>query len=88
MKEQRGASRESQAVSSHLWRGAVGFGDDEANVMTIGTWSEPVKGREVASQHLKAGNVCGFANARWMTLGLWSTDRGYRVKTPRVLRTV
>ena len=88
MKEQRGDSRESQSVSSHLGRGAVGFCDDEANMMTIGTWSEPVNGREVASQHLKAGNLCGFANARSMTLGLCSPDRGYRVKTPRVLRRV
>ena len=44
--------------------------------MTIGTWSEPVEGREVASQLLKAGNMCGFANARSMMLGICSPDRG------------
>ena len=44
--------------------------------MTIGTWSEPVEGREVAPQLLKAGNINGFAKARSMTLGICSPERG------------
>ena len=88
MNKRSRVSRESQSVSSHLGRGAEGVCEGEANVMTIGTWSEPVEGRKVASQLLKAGNMCGFAKARSMTLGLCSLDRGYRVKTPGVLRRV
>ena len=88
MKERRGASRESTSVSSHLGRGAVGFCEGEANVKTIRTWSKPVEGREVVSQLLMAGNMFGFAKARSMTHGLCWPDRGYRVKTPGVLRRV
>ena len=82
VKERRGASSEGQSVSSHLGRGATRFGAGEASLMTIGTWSEPVEGREVASQLLKTGNMCGFANARSIMLGLYCPDREYQVKTP------
>lgn len=75
IKERSRASRESQSLSSHLGRGAGGLCKDEVEVITMGTWSEPVEGREVASHFLKAGNICGFANARSMTLGLCSLDK-------------
>ena len=88
MKEGSGSSRERQSVSSHIGRGTEGVCEGEANVMTIGTWSEPVERREVGSQLLKAGNRCGFANGRSMMLGFCSPDRGYRVKTPGILRRV
>ena len=74
--EWSGVSRESQSVSSDLGRGVEGVCEGEASVMTIGTWSEPVEGREVASQLLKARNMCRLAKARSMTLGLCSPDRG------------
>ena len=74
--EQSGASRESQSVSCQLGRGVQGVCEGEARVITIGKWSEPVEGREVVSQLLKAGNMCGFAKARSMTLGLCFPDRG------------
>ena len=86
--EWSGDSRGSQSGSTHLERGTGGFCEAEANVITIGTWSEPVEEREVVFQLLKAGNMCGFANARSMTLGHCSPDRGYQVKTPGVLRRV
>lgn len=60
IKERSGASRESQTVSTQLGRGMVGVCEGEANMMTMGTWSEPVEGREMASQLRKAGNMCGF----------------------------
>ena len=88
MNERSGALRERQSVSSHLGRGAGGVCKGEANMMTIETWSKPVEGWEVASELLKAGNMCRFANARSLTLGLCSPDRGYRVKTLGVLRRV
>ena len=76
MKEESGASRESQSVSFHLGWGVGGTCEGEANVMTIGTWFKPVEGRELASHLPQAGNMSGFAKARSMTPGLCSPDRG------------
>jgi len=39
--------------------------------INIGAWSDPVEGRDDASQERKAGNICGLAKARWMALALW-----------------
>ena len=42
----------------------------------MGTWSDPVEGREVASEDWKAGRMRGFAKARSMVLGLKVAERG------------
>ena len=52
----------------------------------MGTWSDPVEGREVASQDWKAGRMRGLANARSIALGLKVPERWNLVYTPGVLR--
>ena len=47
--------------------------------MRIGTWSEPVEGREEASQASKAGDINGLEKAKSITPGLWDPERGKRV---------
>ena len=42
----------------------------------MGTWSDPVEGRVVASQDRKAGRMSGFAKARSIALGLKEPERG------------
>jgi len=39
-------------------------------VIAMGAWSDPVEGRDDASQERNAENMCGLANARSMALGL------------------
>ena len=45
----------------------------------MGTWSDPVEGRVVASQDWKAGRMREFAKARSMALGLKVPERGILV---------
>jgi len=45
----------------------------------MGAWSDPVEGREDASNERKAGNIYGLGKARSMTLGLWRSVKGNRV---------
>jgi len=45
----------------------------------IGAWSDPVEGRDDASQERKAGNMCELAEARSMVLGLGVPEKGKRV---------
>ena len=47
--------------------------------MRMGTWSEPVEGREEVSQASKAGDIKGLEKAKSITLGLWDPERGQRV---------
>ena len=48
-------------------------------MITINTWSEPVEGRDEASQDEKAGVIRGLVKARSITLGLWGLESGKRV---------
>jgi len=57
-------------------------------VIKIGAWSDPVEGRDDASQEQNAGNLCGLAKGRSMVLGLWAPEKGNRVYTPGVLMMV
>ena len=45
----------------------------------MGAWSDPVEGRDDASQARKAGNMWGLAKAGSMALGLWVPVKGNRV---------
>ena len=68
--------RESQSVRSQ--QGVLGRGvpSGGASVMRMGTWSEPVEGRDEASQDAKAGAIYGLAKARSITPGLCDPERG------------
>jgi len=55
-------------------------------VIKMEVWSEPVEGRDDASQERKAGNICGLAQARSMLLGLWVPQKGNREEIPGTLR--
>jgi len=48
-------------------------------VIAMGAWSDPVEGRDHASQERNAGNMCGLAKTRLMVLGLWVSEKGNRV---------
>jgi len=54
--------------------------------MRIGTWSEPVEGRE-ASHRLTNGRSRALAKARLMTEGHACPEKGNLVHTPGELRT-
>jgi len=54
----------------------------------MGAWSEPVEGRDDASQERNAASICGLAKAWWMVPGLWGPEKGNRVLIPGVLRRV
>ena len=71
-----GPSRHSQSAMSHMGLGGAHASVSEARRMTMGTWSDPVEGRVVASQDWKAGRMRGFAKARSMALGLKVPERG------------
>jgi len=74
-------SRVSQSVSVQRGRGGFWFGDGAARVIVIGTWSEPVEGRE-ASQLLTRGRRGGFAKARSITEGRALPTKGNLVYSP------
>jgi len=42
----------------------------------MGPWSDPVKGRDNASQDQKGGKILGLAKARLIALGLWVPVNG------------
>jgi len=58
----------SQSVSHHLGRLGLGIRVGGARFIVIGTWSEPVQGRET-SHDLNNGRRRGFAKARSITEG-------------------
>ena len=71
----------SQSVLSHLRRGEAGSQDGDASIMVMGTWSEPVEGREV-SQLWTKGRSMELAKARLITEGRAFPERGNLVYTP------
>jgi len=77
----------SQSAWSHLRRGGAGSEDGDASKIVIGTWSEPIKGREV-SQLLTNGRSRGFAKARSMTEGRAFPERGNLLYRPEEFSTV
>ena len=50
--------------------------DGAARWMRMGTWSDPVEGRQVVSQDTKAGLRWGFAKARPIARGLKVLESG------------
>jgi len=71
----------SQSVWSHVRRGGGRVWDGESSSMVMGTWAEPVEGRDV-SHPLTKGKSRGLAKARSMTEGRALPDKGYLVYTP------
>ena len=69
-------SKRSQSALSHIGRGGARSSVGAARWMRMGTWSDPVEGRVVASQDRKAGRMSGLAKARLMALGLKEPERG------------
>ena len=69
----------SQSVKSQQGTLGIGLSVGGARVMSMGTWSEPVEGRDVVSQVAKAGDMSGLEKARSIALGLWDPERGKRV---------
>jgi len=57
-------------------------------VIKMGAWSDPVEGRDDASQERNAAVICGLAKARLIALGLWAPEKGNLVSTPGMLRWV
>jgi len=68
-----------QSASSQHGLGLSLCGVEGRREILMGAWSDPVEGRDDASQERKAGNICGLANARSMVLGLWLPEKGKRV---------
>jgi len=52
------------------------MGGGRSMVIKMLAWSDPVDGRDDASQELNAGNMSGLAKARSMVLGLWGPQKG------------
>ena len=75
----------SQSVSDHLGRLGVGIREGGARLIVIGTWSEPVEGRET-SHDLNSGRRWGFAKARSITEGRALPTKGNLVYSPGGLR--
>ena len=75
----------SHSVSDHLGRLGLGIRVGWARLIVIGTWSEPVEGRET-SHHLNNGRRRGFAKARSMTEGRALPTQGNLVYSPGGLR--
>ena len=69
-------SRVVQSVSSHCRLGRGGSGEGGCRERRIGTWSEPVDGRDVGSCWWQARNMWGLANAGSMALGRCEPEKG------------
>lgn len=78
----------SQSVESQ--QGVLGSAllSGDNSVIRMGTWSEPVEWRIVASQAEKAGDICGLVKTRSITPGLCGPERGKRVYSSRVFRSL
>jgi len=77
--------RSSQSVLSHLRCCWAGSEDGAGGKMVVGTWSEPVEGRDV-SQPLTEGRSRGLAKGRSIAEGHAFPERGNLVYTPGELR--
>ena len=75
----------SQSVLDQLGRLGVGINVGGARLIVIGTWLEPVEGREI-SQDLNIGRWRGFAKARSITEGWALPTKGNLVYSPGWLR--
>jgi len=71
--------RPSQSASCQRGLDLLLWGVGGLRVIVIGAWSEPVEGRDDASQEQNAENMCGLAKTRWMVPGLWVPEKGNRV---------
>ena len=78
-KDWRRGLRNSQLVRFQQGILGIGLSVGGARVMRMGTWSEPVEGRDVVSQSTKAGDMSGLEQARSIPLALWDLERGKRV---------
>src|SRR5437899_795371 len=79
------ALRAFQSVLSQLGVGGGGRSKGAETSMVMGTWSDPVDGREV-SQLWKKGAAAGLAKEMWRTPGRVEEPNGNRVKMPQTLR--
>jgi len=70
-----------QSVWSHLRGEGAGSEDGEASSIVMGTWSEPVEGREVSHPFTK-GRSRGLAKVRSITEGRALPERGNLVYMP------
>jgi len=68
----------SQSLSDHKGHLGLGIRVGGARLIVIGTWSEPVEGREL-SKDLNIGRRRGFAKARTITAGRALPTKGNRV---------
>ena len=68
-----------QSASCQRGLGLSLWGEGGRMRIQMGTWSDPVDGRDDASQERKAGNIFGLAKVRSMALGLWVPVKGNRV---------
>ena len=71
-----GPSKASQSALSHMGRGGPRSLVGAARRTSMGTWSDPVEGREMASQDRNAGRIWGLAKERSMALGLKVPESG------------
>src|SRR5437879_13653697 len=74
-----------QSVLSQLGVGGGGHNKGADSSMVMGTWSDPVDGREV-SQLWKKGAAAGLAKEMSRTPGQVEELKGNRVKIPGILR--
>ena len=70
------SSRRSQSALSHMGRRGARASVGAVRWVRMGTWSNPVEGRVVASQDSKARRMRGLAKARSKALGLKVPERG------------
>jgi len=68
-----------QSASCQRGLGLSLWGEGGRMEIKMGAWSDPLEGREDASQERKEGNMCGLAKARSMALGQWVPVKGNRV---------
>jgi len=72
--------RPGQSASCQRGRGWSCCGVGGRMLIRMVAWSDPVEGRDDASQERNAGNMCGLAKARSMVLGLWVPEKGTEYK--------
>jgi len=71
--------RPGQSPSCQRGLGLSLWGVGGRRAIIMGAWSEPVEGRDDASQERNAENICGLTKARSMVPGLWVPEKGNRV---------
>jgi len=65
-----------QSASCQRGLGLSLWGEGGRREIKMEAWSDPVQGRDDASQKRKAGNISEFAKARSMVLSLWVPVKG------------